>query len=120
MRLADQPFDDVPQGSVVAGGEDIEPAIVIEVPSPTRESHPRSVDPLRLGDFSEVPVTVILEKLSRSAEIVEEQVGIVVIVVIDPRATLAERTSVPGNAGFQSHFLEAPFPAAIVIEAIGL
>ena len=44
VGLAEQSLDDVAQGAVVAGGEDVEPAVVIKVPGPAREAVIRPVN----------------------------------------------------------------------------
>ena len=90
VRLADQALDDVADRAVVAGGEDIEPAVVVVVPGPAREAVSRAIDPHRQGDVAEGPVAVVAIQLGGPAQVVEEQVGIVVVVEVDPVRPLAD------------------------------
>ena len=90
VRLAEQALDHVVERAVVAGGEDVEPAVVVVIPGPAREAVPRAVDAHLRGDVGEGPVAIVVIELGRAVQVVEEQVGITVVVVVDPGRTLAE------------------------------
>ena len=44
VRLTDQSLHDIAERAVVAGGEDVEPAVVVVIPGPAREALARTVD----------------------------------------------------------------------------
>ncbi len=90
VRLTDQALDHVVERTVVAGGEEVEPAVVVVVPGPARETLVRPVDPHRARDVGEGAVAVVAEQAGVPGQIVEEQVGITVVVVVDPGGALAE------------------------------
>ena len=60
VRLADDALDHVAERSVVTGGEDVEPAVVVVVPGPAREALLRPVDAHGLGHVGECPVAVVV------------------------------------------------------------
>ena len=51
--------------SVVAGGEDVEPAVVVVVPGPAREALAGSVDAHGLGDVRERAVAIVADTAGR-------------------------------------------------------
>ena len=119
VRLAQQALDHVVERAVVAGGEDVEPAVVVVVPGPAREAVVGPVDAHRRGDVGEGAVAIVVIEPAVAVQVVEEQVGIAVVVVVDPGAALAEACRLALHAGLGGDLLERAV-ALVVIETVGL
>ena len=61
VRQAAQPLDRGLQRAIVAGGEEIEPAVVIKIPRPAGKADFRPVDAHGLGDVGEGAVAIIVK-----------------------------------------------------------
>ena len=101
-RLCGWPFMPLTMSStriVEAGGEDVEPAVVVVVPRPARKADLGPVDAHRLGDIVERAVAIVVIKPGGPFHIVDEQVRVIVVVEVDPVGTLAVKAGIPGDAG---------------------
>ena len=77
---------------LVGGGEDVEPAVVVEVERPAREAVDRPVDAHFAGDVREGAVAVVAKQPGGAAAVsidVHEQIGVAVVVEVDPRSAQA-------------------------------
>ena len=119
MLLAQQAADDVFQGEVVRGREDVDPAVVVVVQRPAGEARRRPVDAQLAAHVLERAVAVVLVQPAFAREVVQEQVGKAVVVVVDPGAALAEFLHLFIDAGPGGDFLERAV-AAIAIQPVGL
>ena len=118
VRLAQKALDHVGQRAIEAGGEDIEPAVVVVVPCPARKTAVGPIDAHGRLTVGEGSVAIVM-KQPAGLGVVEEQVGIAVVVVIDPGTSLAEVAGVALHAGLRGDFLEGAV-ALVVVEAVGL
>lgn len=118
MWLADQSLDNILNCSVVAGGKYVWPAIVVVVPNPAREASPRSIDPHFGRDIGEGPGPIIPVESRGSLQIGQEEIGIAIVVEVDPSDTFTNRF-VPSNSRLPSNFLECPI-TSVPVESVGL
>ena len=65
------------------------------------------------------PSLIVVIEPGDIRQVVDEQIGIAVVVVVDPGAALGERLAVRGQAGHCRDFLELAV-AQVAIEAVGL
>ena len=106
MRFTEQAADNVPERTVVARGEDIEPAIVIVIPGPARKADMRILNSHAFCNISEFTVTVIAEQLCSVIPIVDEEVGITIVVEVYPISSLTVAATRACDSGFDSDLFE--------------
>src|SRR5207248_510606 len=96
------------------GGEDVDPAVVVVVAGPAGEAAGRTVDAHLLRDVRESAVAVVAEQPGRPGGLaqqgrdadVQEQVGVAVVVEVEPRCPQDVAHDVGGQAGPGRHLLE--------------
>ncbi len=119
MGLSEEPFYDVTHGAVVTGGEDVEPAVVIKIPRPAGKAVIRSIDSHQRCLIAETAVTVVMVQPGVAAKIIQKKVGITVVIVVNPCATLAKVSGASLQAGSRADLLERSI-TVVMVEAIGL
>ena len=62
--------------------------------------------PIAVVTSVKVPSRLLWKSRAIAAQVVEEQVGVVVVVVVDPGGTLAERVTGSRHAGLRGDLLE--------------